>query len=227
MKIYINDIPVSIVGTDELPQKKKFDKVIDGSKKINRKQLIDDVIINDAAPYKIDELLRLMTDNKFKDVDSITFTSSEKESLIKYIKTKFKVIEAAGGVVDNHNKTLLIYRKGRWDIPKGKIEKGEKKRVCAIREVEEETGVKAEIVTKICTTWHTYVTNRKYILKKTHWYSMQCIDDTHLSPQQEENIKEAKWMTLSELRAALYESYRSIRVVIQEYHKILKENHKM
>lgn len=227
MKIYINDIPVSIVGTDELPQKKKFDKVIDGSKKINRKQLIDDVLINDAAPYKIDELLRLMTDNKFKDVDSITFTSSEKESLIKYIKTKFKVIEAAGGVVDNHNKTLLIYRKGRWDIPKGKIEKGEKKRVCAIREVEEETGVKAEIVTKICTTWHTYVTNRKYILKKTHWYSMQCIDDTHLSPQQEENIKEAKWMTLSELRAALYESYRSIRVVIQEYHKILKENHKM
>lgn len=227
MKIYINDIPVSIVGTDELPQKKKFDKVIDGSKKINRKQLIDDVLINDAAPYKIDELLRLMTDNKFKDVDSITFTSSEKESLIKYIKTKFKVIEAAGGVVDNHNKTLLIYRKGRWDIPKGKIEKGEKKRVCAIREVEEETGVKAEIITKICTTWHTYVTNRKYILKKTHWYSMQCIDDTHLSPQQEENIKEAKWMTLSELRAALYESYRSIRVVIQEYHKILKENHKM
>ncbi|MFT6866466.1 MAG: 8-oxo-dGTP pyrophosphatase MutT (NUDIX family) [Cyclobacteriaceae bacterium] len=227
MKIYINDIPVSIVRTDDLPEKKQFDKVIDGTQKINRKHLIDDVLINNAEPYKIDELLRLMTDNKLKNVDSITFTSPEKESLIKYIKTKFKVIEAAGGVVDNQNKTLLIYRKGRWDLPKGKIEKGEKKRICALREVEEETGVKAEIVTKICTTWHTYVTNRKYILKKTHWYWMNCLDDSNLSPQEEENIKEAKWATLAELRDALYDSYRSIRVVIQEYHIALKIHHKL
>ncbi|MEP0367119.1 MAG: NUDIX hydrolase [Cyclobacteriaceae bacterium] len=226
MKIYINDIPVSIIGVEDLPKKKTFDKIIDGSKKISRKELIDDVLINDAEPYKIDELLRLMTDTKLKNVFSITFTSADVSTLIEYIKSKFKVIEAAGGVVDKHNKTLLIYRKGRWDIPKGKIDKGEKKKACAIREVEEETGVKTEIVSKICTTWHTYVTNKKYILKKTHWYQMNCLDDSNLAPQAEENIKEAKWMTLTELRAALYDSYRSIRVVIQEYHKMLKENHK-
>ncbi|WP_258104905.1 NUDIX hydrolase [Marinoscillum sp. MHG1-6] len=226
MKIYINDIPVSIVDREHLSKQKKFGKVIDGSKKINKKHLIDDVLINDCEPNKIDELLRLMTDSKLKDVDSITFASDKKDVAIKYIKTKFKVIEAAGGVVDKNSKTLLIYRKGRWDIPKGKIDKGEKKRVCAVREVEEETGVQAEIIEKICTTWHTYVTNKKYILKKTHWYWMKCLDDSEMAPQAEENIKEAKWMTLTELRAALYDSYRSIRVVIQEYHKMLKVVHR-
>ncbi|MFY0601531.1 MAG: NUDIX hydrolase [Cyclobacteriaceae bacterium] len=224
MKIYINDIPVRILALEKLPEDKKFNKIIDGRNKINAKQLIDDVLIKDAEPEKIDEFLRLMTDTKLKNVDSITFTSGDVRNLIRYLKNKFKVIEAAGGVVDKNGKTLLIYRKGRWDIPKGKIDKGEKKRVCALRELEEETGVKGEIIDKICTTWHTYVTNKKYVLKKTHWYRMSCVDDTNLAPQAEENIEEAKWMTLSELRSALYDSYRSIRIVIQEYHKLLKEN---
>ncbi len=164
-----------------------------------------------------------MTDSKLKKVFSITFASQDKRSLINHIKQKFKVIQAAGGVVDKSGKILLIYRKGRWDIPKGKLDKGESIKECAIREVEEETGVKVEIEKKINATWHTYVTNRKYILKKTHWYVMTCVDDSNLAPQEEEGIKEAKWMNLTELRSALYDSYRSIRYVIQEYHKLLKE----
>ena len=225
MKIYINDIPVSIVSKDKLTNAKTFATVIDGSKKINSQLLLDDVLINEAEPYKIDELLRLMTDSKLKQVDSITFTSTDVKTTIKYIKKKFKVIEAAGGVVDKNNQTLLIYRKGCWDMPKGKIEKGEKKRICAVREVEEETGVRAEIVDKICTTWHTYVTNKKYVLKKTHWYFMKCLDDSRMAPQEEESIKDVKWMNLSDMRLALYGSYRSIRVVIQDYHKLLKATH--
>ncbi|WP_421869668.1 NUDIX hydrolase [Marinoscillum sp.] len=223
MKIFINDIPVSIISNEELNSLKDFDLIIDGAtSKIKPKKLIDDVLIKDASPEKVDELLHVMTDNKLKGVDSITFTSSDKEGIVQYIKKKFKVIEAAGGVVDKAGKILLIYRKGRWDIPKGKMEKGEKKRECAIREVEEETGVKVSIEKKINTTWHTYVNKKKYILKKTHWYVMKCEDDTRLGPQTEEDIEEVRWMTLSELRAALYNSYRSIRVVIQEYHKLLK-----
>lgn len=223
MKIFINDIPVSIISTEELRSDKEFDLTIDGAtSKIKPKKLIDDVLIKDASAEKVDELLHVMTDNKLKGVDSITFTSSDKEATIKYIKKKFKVIEAAGGVVDRGGKVLLIYRKGRWDIPKGKLDKGEKKRECAVREVEEETGVKVSIERKINTTWHTYVNKRKYVLKKTHWYVMKCLDDSNLGPQIEEDIEEVRWMTLTELRAALYNSYRSIRVVIQEYHKILK-----
>ena len=223
MKIFINDIPVRIINNSELDASKEFDLVIDGSvKKIKPKSLIDDVLIRDASPEKVDGLLHLMTDNKFKEVDSITFTSVDTEPIIKFVKKKFKVIEAAGGVVDKEGKILLIYRKGRWDIPKGKVDKGEKKRDCAVREVEEETGVKVEILQKINATWHTYVTNKKYVLKKTHWYVMRCLDDTRMAPQTVEDIEEARWMNLTELRAALYGSYRSIRVVIQEYHKLLK-----
>ncbi|MFT5640287.1 MAG: 8-oxo-dGTP pyrophosphatase MutT (NUDIX family) [Cyclobacteriaceae bacterium] len=224
MKIFINDIPVRIINKEKLDPEKPFDHIIDGSKeKIKPKNLVDDVLINDAFPDKVDELLRLMTDSKLKKVFSITFASQDKRSLINHIKQKFKVIQAAGGVVDKSGKILLIYRKGRWDIPKGKLDKGESIKECAIREVEEETGVKVEIEKKINATWHTYVTNRKYILKKTHWYVMTCVDDSNLAPQEEEGIKEAKWMNLTELRSALYDSYRSIRYVIQEYHKLLKE----
>ncbi|RED97503.1 NUDIX hydrolase [Marinoscillum furvescens] len=223
MKIFINDIPVRIISSEELDEGHEFDLVIDGATtKIKPKSLIDDVLIRDASPDKVDELLHVMTDNKLKKVDSITFTSSDKSAIIKYIKSKFKVIEAAGGVVDKDGKILLILRKGKWDIPKGKLDKSEKKRACAVREVEEETGVKVTIEKKINATWHTYVTKKKYVLKKTHWYAMNCIDDSALAPQEEEDIEEVRWMNLSELRAALYNSYRSIRVVIQEYHKLLK-----
>lgn len=223
VKIYINDIPVRIIDNSELDAGEGFAMEIDGSiKKIKPKALLDDVLIRDASPDKVDELLHLMTDYKFKEVDSITFTSEDKRPIIDYIKSKFKVIHAAGGVVDKDGKILLIYRKGTWDLPKGKIDKGEKKRDCAVREVEEETGVKVSVQQKINTTWHTYVTNKKYILKKTHWYVMHCVDDSNMAAQTEEDIEEVKWMTLSELRAAMYGSYRSIRVVIQEYHKLLK-----
>lgn len=223
MKIFINDIPVSIISNEDLKPNKEFDLVIDGALgKIKPKSLIDDVLIKDALPDTVDELLHVMTDNKLKGVDSITFTSSDHKGIVKYIKKKFKVIEAAGGVVDKGGKILLIYRKGRWDIPKGKLDKGEKKKACAVREVEEETGVKVSIERKINATWHTYVNKKKYVLKKTHWYVMKCEDDSCLAPQAEEDIEEARWMNLTELRAALYNSYRSIRVVIQEYHKLLK-----
>lgn len=223
MKIFINDIPVSIIDNESLDSDKEFDLVIDGAtSKLKPKKFIDDVLIKDASPEKVDELLHVMTDNKLKGVDSITFVSTDKDLIIDYIKKKFKVIEAAGGVVDKSGKVLLIFRKDRWDIPKGKLEKGEKKRECAVREVEEETGVKVSIDRKINTTWHTYVNKKKYVLKKTHWYVMKCLDDSNMGPQVEEDIDEVRWMNLSELRAALYNSYRSIRVVVQEYHRLLK-----
>lgn len=223
MKIFINDIPVSIISNENLNPEKEFDLIVDGSiDNIKPKTLIDDVLIKDASPSSVDELLRVMTDNKLKGVDSITFTSPDRKEITRYIKKKFKVIQAAGGVVDKGGKILLIFRKGRWDIPKGKLDKGEKKKDCAVREVEEETGVKVSIEKKIGSTWHTYVNKKKYILKKTHWYVMKCEDDANMAPQSEEDIDEVRWMGLSELRAALYNSYRSIRVVIQEYHKILK-----
>ena len=223
MKIFINDIPVRIIDKSEARDPEEYNLIIDGSReKIKPKKLIDDVLIKVASPEKVEELLQLMTDNKFKEVDSITFTSSDHKEMIRFIKTKFKVVQAAGGLVDKEGKTLLIYRQGKWDLPKGKLDKKEKKTDCAVREVEEETGVKVALGQKIGTSWHTYMRNKKYVLKKTHWYAMDCLDDSAMGPQAEEGIKDVRWVTLTELRSALYDSYRSIRNVIHEYHRLLK-----
>jgi 8-oxo-dGTP pyrophosphatase MutT (NUDIX family) len=202
----------------------QYDHVLNGKKhKIVPKQLIDDVLIHNATPENVDDLLRLMTQKKFKNVDSITFASDSIKELKLFIKSTFKVIEAAGGVVYKEDKYLLIYRKGKWDLPKGKKDKGEKNKETAVREVEEETGVKVAIDYKIGHTWHTYIQNRKFVLKKTHWYLMKCLDDSNMSPQSEEDIQEVMWKNLAEMRSAFYNSYRSIRSVIHQYHKKLKE----
>ncbi|MFY0686104.1 MAG: NUDIX hydrolase [Cyclobacteriaceae bacterium] len=222
MKIFINDIPVILTKPTDLDYA-KYELIIDGTKeKITPKNLLDDVLIVDAFPDKVEELLVLMTDKKLKKVDSITFASRRKKELVTYIKNRFKVVKAAGGVVEKGGKNLLIYRNNKWDLPKGKLEKGEDIKDCAVREVEEETGVKVVLGDKICHTWHTYMRNQKYVLKKTYWYEMRCIDDSLMSPQKDEGIDDVQWMNLAQIRAALYESYRSIRVVVQEYHRMLK-----
>ncbi len=224
MRIFINDIPVYIVSPSKISDIGYYTVTIDAKiHKIVPKKMFDDVLIVDAMPESVDRLLHLMTKEKLEGVDSVTFVSDNKRGLINYLKTKFKVVEAAGGVVEKGSLNLLIYRIGRWDIPKGKLEKGETPEQCAIREVEEETGVKVDLKYKIGHTWHTYIRNRKYVLKKTHWYVMRCEDDSDMAPQVDEKIDVVKWMNLTEIRVALYDSWRSIRSVMQDYHKELKE----
>ncbi len=224
MKIFINDIPVFILNTSKIKDLAFYDITIDAKvTKLSPKKLRDDVLVVDATPESVDRLLQLMTKKKLEGVDSLTFVSTDKDTLISYLKTKFKVVEAAGGVVEKGHHNLLIYRLGRWDIPKGKLDKGETPEDCAVREVEEETGVKVSLKYKIGHTWHTYIRNNKYVLKKTHWYVMNCEDDSGMKPQTEEKIDDVKWMNLTEIRVALFDSYRSIRSVMQDYHKGLKE----
>jgi|TARA_B110000503_G_C7173487_1_gene425650 8-oxo-(d)GTP phosphatase len=224
VKIFINDIPVYLLKPDQIKEKAFYGLILDSKfQKLKPREFLDDVLIINALPLQVEELLQLMTDKVFKNVDSITISSDKRSDLVDFIKTKFTVIHACGGVVDKEGKTLLIHRNGLWDLPKGKMEKKESKPKCALREVQEETGVLVSIEAKICHTWHTYTRNEKYILKKTHWYQMNCIDDSNIGPQIEEGIDNAQWMSLTQARAALYDSYRSVRVVMQEYHRLLKQ----
>ncbi|MEM9325805.1 MAG: NUDIX hydrolase [Bacteroidota bacterium] len=223
MKIFINDIPVNLMKTSSIRNMGAFIHVLDGTERIVPKMLLDDVLVLNASPENVDELLHLMTDKKLKNLDSVTFATEDKKHLLKYIKRKFSIVKAAGGVVEKDQKTLLIYRLGKWDLPKGKQDKGETIKQCAIREVEEETGVKVHLGERIGHTWHTYTRNKKYVLKKTSWFTMKCEDDRDMGPQLEENIDDVKWMDLTETREALFESYRTIRYVMTEYHKMLRE----
>ncbi|MEQ8572802.1 MAG: NUDIX domain-containing protein, partial [Fulvivirga sp.] len=105
----------------------------------------------------------------------------------------------------------------KWDLPKGKLEKGENVKFAAKREVEEECGVEVNLGKKICTTWHTYTMKRKKILKKTSWYAMDVIRDKNMKPQIEEDIEEVRWMTPKEVFHALEHSYKSISFVFDRY----------
>src|SRR4030095_3659462 len=116
------------------------------------------------------------------------FYHSDFEELKKAFFKKFTLIQAAGGLVLNEKKEiLLILRRGKWDMPKGKLDKGEKLEDCAIREVEEETGLKkVELISPLTITYHTYHEGTKYILKESHWYQMKVAGEQKLIPETNE-----------------------------------------
>ena len=225
-RIFINDIPVSFKNLDNSKLKvENYDTLIDGSSGIIHTKLRARVLIYDALPDSIDALLKIMTEKKLKKTYSVTFTLKNKKKVIKYLKEKFKVIKAAGGIVQNNeNKILFIYRLGKWDLPKGKKDKGEKIKDCAVREVEEETNTKVKIIKKNCTTWHTYTRYKKFILKKTVWYKMKCIDDSKMKGQKKEKIEKVRWMENKIINEILINSYKSLSYVLKKYFKKDKLN---
>ena len=106
---------------------------------------------------------------------------------------------------------LFIFRNGKWDLPKGKVEKGEKVDEAAIREVEEECGVSnVEILNTLPSTYHIYPYKGKNVLKRTYWYSMTCNDSSKLIPQVEEGITEVKWISISALEPVKNNTFPSI-----------------
>jgi len=117
---------------------------------------------------------------------------------------------------NEEQKVLMMYRLGKWDLPKGKGDDNEKAKQTAEREVEEECGIKVQLSDKLCTTWHTYTMGTRKILKRTKWYKMNCIDESKMQPQTEEGIEKLEWMTEKEMQTALLNSYSSIRYVIDQ-----------
>lgn len=126
----------------------------------------------------------------------------------------YTLIHAAGGIVTNENdEILMIFRLGCWDFPKGKVEAGEDWQTAAIREVEEETGLRNILLQEaFANTYHTYILKDKPILKITHWYSMQAHAQS-LVPQTEEDIAQAVWVPRKEVAAKLETSYASLRTL--------------
>ena len=136
----------------------------------------------------------------------------------KYIADKI-IIEAAGGMIFNdENKLLLIFRKGMWDMPKGKLDEGESIEECALREVTEETGLfTLTIEHKLQITYHTYFIGNQLILKPSHWFKMRFTGDEKLTPQSEEDITEIKWVTEEEAMQLLPTMYASVEEMIKSY----------
>ena len=128
----------------------------------------------------------------------------------------YKLIKAAGGVVYNDNKQLLmIFRNGKWDLPKGKLEEGEYVKRCAIREVEEECGITGlQITQKLPDTYHVYELNGKNILKRTFWFKMRTSFKGILKPQIAEGITEVCWVNEEDISEKLTNSFENIKQLL-------------
>jgi 8-oxo-dGTP pyrophosphatase MutT (NUDIX family) len=137
---------------------------------------------------------------------------------LKKITKTVKLVEAAGGLVQHEDGNhLFIYRNEKWDLPKGKIEKGEKTKVAAVREVEEECGIKvAKLEDKICKTYHMYIYKGVIVLKKTHWYLMRHKGKAKLVPQTEEGITAVRFFNREQVAAIVSNTFPSIMDVLEK-----------
>ena len=172
-----------------------------------------------VSKQTINEAIELL---EKEQIDQIVIHSEDLNALYETFKSCFKYIEAAGGAVLNNNKELLfIYRLEKWDLPKGKIEEGENPAEAAIREVEEECGIRnLEIKRELPSTFHIYEHKGKNTLKKTFWFEMTTsTSHQKLTPQTEEGITEVTWLNSYESKKAMQNTYENIKTIVSEVYK--------
>ncbi len=158
-----------------------------------------------AAPNKeeLDKVIRTFLDAS--DLHSFRIAIKEPfDEFFDRIKKPFSYIEAAGGFIRKGNEFLFIHRHGHWDLPKGKLEKGETIELAAVRECEEECGVKElTILDRLPSTFHIYPYKNGHALKQTYWFNMQTDYNEALIPQQEEDIDAVKWISQKEIESTI------------------------
>jgi ADP-ribose pyrophosphatase YjhB (NUDIX family) len=193
-KVFVNDIPIILSTKKDLGE--KFTSI----------------------PIKEVKLKRIIKKINKGKLLYVNLYHSKKEKLLKHLFKKLPVVTAAGGMVLNtHDEVLFIFRNGRWDLPKGKVEKEESLEEGAIREVEEETGVKnLEITHLLEKTYHVFQRKGKYKLKVTYWYEMRTNYTGELIPEEKEGIMKVKWKNQEKARKALKKSYANIKLLFPE-----------
>lgn len=149
----------------------------------------------------------------------IVYTENQSQLVndLKKFSSKYRLIQAAGGVVTNdEGRVLLILRKGKWDLPKGKAEDNEPLELCANREVMEETGLKELALRKpLAITYHTYAEKGKDILKETHWFLFDAPGDQPLQAQLEEDITKVEWVQPENIDNYKSNTYLLIKHVLE------------
>ncbi len=191
-KVFVNNTPI-ILSTKE---------TIDGYETIHVKEADFPIIIRDI----------LSKEAANKEAKYHLYHKKE-DKLIDHLYKKLPVVVAGGGKVYNAEKDILfIRRNGKWDLPKGKIEKKEHIETAAIREVEEETGVTGLEITKfLYKTFHVFKRNGEFRLKVTYWFEMKTEYEGELIPQKEEGITKVKWKNKKKAKKALTDSYANIK----------------
>lgn len=203
IKIYFGDKPVYLC--DEIDQ---------GLNEILHHP--DAVFIDEISNAAIKSLLHEIVKEEFH---AGVLWHADLEKIKKAFFKHFTPIEAAGGIIENDKKEILfIYRLGKWDLPKGKVEKGEDISATAVREAEEETGVThLKMKKKIGETYHTYNAFGKHFIKTTHWFYLTCPSRQNLKPQTEEDITAIKWVKHTDMEEPLSNTYPSIKDILYKW----------
>jgi 8-oxo-dGTP pyrophosphatase MutT (NUDIX family) len=175
----------------------------------------DAVFIDTLDTHTIKSMIHEM---QLEKIHAGVFYHPDLQALKKEFFRKFTLVKAGGGLVmNNNNDVLLIYRRGKWDLPKGKLDKGETIEDCAMREVMEETGLQNVVLeSALLVTYHTYHEGTKFILKESHWYAMKVNGEQKLVPQTEEDIVEIKWVKLGDLKNYYHNTFPSVIDVLEK-----------
>jgi len=174
----------------------------------------DAVFIDELNLHTIKSMIHEMQD---PSVHAGVFFHKDLEELKTAFFKKFTIVKAGGGFVTNeNNEVLMMFRRGKWDLPKGKLDKKETIEECAIRETGEETGVRnIELIAPLITTYHTYHEGTRSILKETTWFRMKISGEQKLIPQTTEQISKLEWVNKKDLEKYMKNSFPSVIDVLK------------
>ncbi|MCP3660699.1 MAG: NUDIX domain-containing protein [Bacteroidetes bacterium] len=218
---FVRNIPIEISSDEDLRHIESFDYFLEGKiDNIGFSKIKGKVLIK-ADQSNFSNWIRIIMIKGNHKLERITFLIQNMALLMSYIKDKYAIVNAAGGVVIKNKDILMVHRAGKWELPKGKLEKNETFEEAAIREIKEECNVSTEIIDDLCSTWYTYMIKGKIFFKHVIWFNMLSVNDDNMKPQIEEGITKVAWISPCRLDSILSRSYLSIGYVIDEYFKKL------
>ena len=159
---------------------------------------------------------KVIKELKQSDIPEVRLIDKNRDVLIKkFMKLLPNVVAGGGKVYNQKDEVLFIYRNDKWDLPKGKVESKETIDKAALREVEEETGVKGlKIVKPLELTYHIFKRNGRHRLKITYWFEMKTKYKGELIPQEKEGIAKVEWLNKTRIEEAITNSYANIKLLV-------------
>jgi 8-oxo-dGTP pyrophosphatase MutT (NUDIX family) len=167
--------------------------------------------------YDTKELYKIIANfQSDKSITAINVFGPDIKHIWKIFRIYFTEVGAAGGLVKHTTgRYLFIEKKGKLDLPKGHIEKGEGPEVCALREVSEECGITGHsIVKSLYPSYHTYSWEGISYLKKTSWFLMNYEGEMIIEPQKSEGITKVEWLFPDELNSIKSSAWLSLMDLI-------------